>query len=149
MKNVASLTLANSLFFSLLACSSQAQTVDATYLAVARASLPLVEGKSAPPVYVASPAIDANARAALVALGRTVIAPDAVPYSERDELPPGYFLLSKFEVAAETAAFEGTRGPIGRPSGKALAWTCGTSYKLPVYRAGGEWKVGKYSTIVC
>jgi hypothetical protein len=139
--------VAFSIILSLFGCaSSTVNTVDPDYFAVARIALAEIEPSSGTDIIVAAPEITAMAKAALVKLGRTVIEPVAVPYCERDSLPPGYLLLKRFEISADGAIIDITRGPVGHA---VPPWTCGEGYKMSLLRTTGEWRKGTFSTTVC
>jgi len=123
--------------------------VESVYSIAARAALKVIERRETASIIVVGPEISPMVRAAFIELGRTVVAPDAIPYSERDSLPAGYFRLKKLDVAGDSGVLEGTQGPVGRETATKLAWTCGTSFTVPVTKSKGEWKAGRYSATVC
>jgi hypothetical protein len=78
-----------------------------------------------------------------------VITPEAVPFSVRDSLPPGYLILRRLDVSAKTAVFEATIGPVGRSHANEEAWTCGTRVKYFLTRTTNKWSIGPSSYTVC
>ena len=128
--------------------SPRANRLDAEYLAAGRTALAAVERVPNNDLIIAGPQIGSNAKAALIALGRKVVEPEAVPDKQRYLLPPGYQFLGTFNVSADKAVFEITRGPIHRVSAPVVS-LCGATETLTLLRTDDEWKISTQIIQVC
>lgn len=136
--------LALALAAGLAGCAA-APPPDTSYADVARIALADIDRKPNRAILIAGPAIAAEAKAALAALGYRLIAPEDAPDQAFYSLPPGHRDLRVFSVKADTANVAITRGPIYKSSRRA----CGETHLLELARSDGVWKIVKRSSIVC
>jgi hypothetical protein len=125
----------STLFFAMVllglgSCASVSTPPDPDYLAVARIALAGPKSRAGSLRLVVGPEIGEKARAALVALGGTLVADDAIPRNAEGWRAQGYTYVIKFDVTAEQATFEQTSDPV-----------CGVGSKLDLTRVSGEWKI--------
>jgi hypothetical protein len=114
-------------------------------LAIARLALAFFEGplRHKSLVLVAE---DSTRAFAVMSQLQPVLRTRDLPRSRYYSLPENHLLLRAITVWQDSAAFEGTLGPVPKQG-----WGCGQRYRLPFARsAGGEWHpANTYSVKMC
>jgi hypothetical protein len=122
---------------------------NADLVSVVRMSLDIVERRCGINTLVLPEHADTKLVDALAELHRTVIDHNEIPYSPRDTLPSGYIQLISVSIAGNHAQFKATLGPVGRGMGHKEAWTCGTTFTIPLNKVHGTWIAGQGNYMVC
>ena len=123
---------------------SLVQATDDPWHEIALAVQPQIDIGQSSAVYVVSDALPPQAVRALSNL-RTVIRPSEVPTVAGYSLPPGYVIISAFEVSAGHAVVSAQGGPIVSKS----PVSCGYNVRVRVRRTADRWVAEQAPIATC